>query len=462
MKVTKRLSLWTLCVSLTATTSSLSFAQGTQTPLDYQKIGANLTLTMLDCPNRIWPNYNWRAVNVLIGADGQAPVVWRGQSGQLFSLPVNQVPAGAFGGMYSFPTFEGKDAVAFYLFDDDSKNFGDRRDKQVFQTIVHEGFHKFGQAGWSSSEVNQRGTLYPISATPRLYRRMIFDRMKEYFISGGASTDSLSKAAYWNAKWKSQFPDEYKASMDRIEGTARFVEVLAPVVASGGCQMSEADVYAGIVAALNTEMGFSVAGSSFQLDSEGYDVGSLAGFILRFINRDATWYDRVAKGSSPLDVLLSNVTATSDTITADLTSQFEQFAGEQNKLVSSWLDADLSLVNNNTSIRIVPNDGSFQSGSYSPKGFFLSASLPGTSIVPLAQGVEFHDHTWKLNVAADKVMFGMLQSPCSGHYALAIPQNEGSISNGVITVRGSGLEGSMTGVLKTDSTGRKWFCESEK
>lgn len=41
-----------------------SSAEGIAQPVDFQSIGAELTTTMLKCPERIWPNYNWWAINV--------------------------------------------------------------------------------------------------------------------------------------------------------------------------------------------------------------------------------------------------------------------------------------------------------------------------------------------------------------------------------------------------------------
>lgn len=110
------------------------FAQPTsQQSVDFQKIGTDLTTTMVKCPERIWPNYNWKSVNVLMASDGQAPVIWRGQSGEVSSLPVAQIPVGAFDSMFSFLKFEGSDAVALHISANDLKNFGDRSNKQAFQ-----------------------------------------------------------------------------------------------------------------------------------------------------------------------------------------------------------------------------------------------------------------------------------------------------------------------------------------
>jgi hypothetical protein len=436
--------------------------QAQQKTVDFQKIAESLNSTMLQCPERIWPNYNWRSMNVLMATDGQTPVLWQGQSGKLSPLSPKQIPAGAFDGLYSFPKFAGGDAVALYLSAHDLERFVTNSTLQAFQTIVHEGFHLVGQRGWSFNAATQRGTAYPVTSAARLYRRMMFDRMKEYFLSGGKNIASLGKATFWYNKWKAEFHDEYINSMDRLEGIARYIEFMATAIAQGGCGVSDSNIYAALVNTVSTNMGYSVSGSAFQLDTEGYDLGGLAAFILRLIGSDTNWHARIIKGESPLDLVFERVLAIEDTIPENLKTQFQEFAMNQNKESSRWLDTDIAYLISRNSIRIVPSDNSFQTGSFSPKGFFLLSTMKGVAAMPLAQGVEFHKPSWKLNVAADKVMFGHLSSPCSGHETLIATRESVTIENGRIEVHGNGLDGSMSGTLQTDVNGFKWFCEETK
>lgn len=455
----KRNSILALSVVIVIATSITAFAQ---VQLDIQKIGKALSATMLECPERVWPNYNWKEVNVLISSDGQSPVVWRGENGQISILSNSQIPADAFNGVYSFLSFEGRKSVAFFANLDFLTNFGNESNRQALETIIHEGFHNIEQVRWQSKLVNQRGTLYPASSIPRLYRRMMFDRMKEYFISKGHSVASLAMAAYWYEKWKSEFAHEYRNSMDRIEGTARYVEYISSVLADFGCESSESNIYNAIVNKLNTEMGYSVSGSYFQLDAEAYDLGSLAGFILRFIKKDTTWYQQAVLGHTPMDILFTNIRQQEDQLPADLKNEFLTFADNQNKVVSGWLASDIALMNNHDSIRLVLNDSSFRSSIYSPKGFFLLSTMPDVILVPLARGVEFGNNEWKLSVLADSVMFKKIQSPCSGSTMFVTPQNSVTITNGQLDVKSNKLNGSMSGELMIDDKGVKWFCENYK
>lgn len=129
----------------------------------------------------------------------------------------------------------------------------------------------------------ERPILLPV---PRVsYRRMMFNRLKEYFLSRGKPTTSLAKAAYWDTKWKTEFPDEFRNSMDRTESTATYVEYISSAVGEGGCQISESDIYSSTANRLNTDMGSPVSGRSFGLDSEAYDIGTIAGFILRLLSK---------------------------------------------------------------------------------------------------------------------------------------------------------------------------------
>lgn len=88
--------------------------------MDFQKIGADLTTAMVNCPERIWPNYNWRTYSVLMKTHQLSPVVWRGQTGVVTSLSPLQIPRDAFTGTFDFLTFEGGSAVSVFLEADDT------------------------------------------------------------------------------------------------------------------------------------------------------------------------------------------------------------------------------------------------------------------------------------------------------------------------------------------------------
>src|SRR5690348_5017155 len=80
-------------------------------PVDLQKLGKRLTLTMLKCPERIWPNYTWKNYNVLIKIGDLSPVVWQGRSGELKDLKNSEIPATAFLGSFEVVQFEGRRAL---------------------------------------------------------------------------------------------------------------------------------------------------------------------------------------------------------------------------------------------------------------------------------------------------------------------------------------------------------------
>ncbi len=95
-------------------------------------------------------------------------------------------------------------------------------------------FHNQAQKSWTRDGVGSRGTLYPVDWKPRLYRRMIFDNLKNYLSL--QNTTSSQKARYWFEKWTREYPEEVKASTDGYEGTARYAESLAKIIVRTGCR----------------------------------------------------------------------------------------------------------------------------------------------------------------------------------------------------------------------------------
>src|SRR5665213_305213 len=307
-----------------------------------QDVGTALTTTMLNCPAKIWPDYNWSNVYAFLKIEGQAPMMWDGQTGKTTVIADAKTAASvfAFEGTYEFSNFQQRPAVAVYFSQDDIKRMpGD----EFFQFFIHEGFHRFGQKDWKEPAEHRRGTVYPLSEVPRLYRRMTFDNLKAYYLSKGKDKTSLGKASFWFAKWKAEFPEELANSMDNIEGTARYAEFLGPILAKGGCGMTEDQIYNQTLPLLGGELGSSFSSAdSLSLDDEAYDMGSLAGYTLRFIEKNTAWQARAKVGDSAPVVLFGEVDPIADVIPADLQAQYVDAAKVSNEQVATYLDADLA------------------------------------------------------------------------------------------------------------------------
>lgn len=431
-----------------------------ESPLNFKELGRKLEAGILKCPDRVWPGFSLNSVTLLLNADGHRPTIVRLGKGQVSDLRRNQIPQGAFDSLYSFPIFEGSTAGAFYFSAQDQESYSYNLNDQALRLIVHESFHRFGQMRWVSANSGQRGTAYPIEALPRLYRRMLFGRLNDYFSSGGKDVSGLAKAAYWNQKWKKEFPSDYSRALDQLEGTAKYVELIAAIITEGGCDMGEQEIYEALRDDFATEYR-SFLKVSFQAEFEGYDIGALAGFSLRFVHNKRGWEALVAKGQSPLDLVFEGIDTMNDEIPPALKTPFMKAAQERNEKYSEFLQPDIELNKNRDAIRIVPSDSSFQAGAFSSRGFFEIQEIPGTMAISLALPVKFSERGWQLNVGPEKLLLsGGQANICSGEYFIVVPKNEVKIKTGTIEVNSPWMKGSMPGNLKIDESGKQWFCEA--
>lgn len=445
----------TIFVSVFFCSQALAY---TDSPLDFQKVGAALNTSTLKCPERLWPGFSLKSVNVLMSAEGLPTSLWRPATSSVGDLAADKIPAEAFDSLYSFPEFEGREAAAIYVSKSDQEHLGFASSYSVFRLIVHESFHRFGQRNWIYGKFTPRGAQYPVSATPRLYRRMLFGYLFDYFVSAGKNRESLARAAFWNNKWIKEAPQEYFNDIDRLEGTAQYVELIAAILADGGCDLSEADIYKELAGPIAGEYSTFLHASNFIAVRENYDLGSLAAFILRFVDGRKNWEERVMQGVSPLDLVLEGVEKKTDKLPEPLKNRFSELAAAFNKRLGMWLDADIRLLNDPNSIRIVPEAESFQTGAFTSNGFYTLKESPKTMAIPLALPVKFSRSDWKLDVAAEKVMFGGVESPCSGEYVLAVPKQFVRVGPGKMQIHAHGLDGEMPGELVTDARGKVWFC----
>lgn len=434
---------------------NLTFAQKiTDSKSNLEKIGAGLTTTMLICPGRIWPNYDWRLYNVLLKDPHQSTVVWSGKTGKLMPLEENQIPSGAFNNLFDIVKFNGKKALSISISDGQYK--ADPL-SYFFRLAIHEGFHQIAQSDWASNPNVPRGTLYPILVGPRIYRRMIFERLVSYYLSDGESESDFAKAAYWFFKWKTEFPEEYKNYTDTREGSAKYVEKIADIVRESGCEISEEALHSKIKTAIRQEL--TPYMESIRIDTEGYALGSLAAFNLRFIFKDLHWQEALKKGASPLEVLFNNYPAMEDRIPIEIQNQYIKNVYEKNQEIGSWLDDEINLLDSKDTIRLAFTESS-NHNTYTTKGHFILRNRPEVSLIPLASHLTVADDDWQILVAKDKVWFALSESPCSNSKnVFIVPVNAVTVFKNEVKIHGGGLEGSMPGVLKTDTHGLRWLCQ---
>lgn len=418
------------------------------------KAASLLTTTMLQCPALIWPSYDWKNINVMLTAEGEGTLLWNGsQGGSVSEVAPNEVPARAVTGMYSFFENRGVRTLSLYVRKNDRYLISPTA---VFRLGVHEGFHFLGQAGWSDKPGGQRSTLLPLEDKPRLYRRLMFRRLKEHVLSGAPDSASLHQAAFWFQKWKSEFPHEVNSVTDGYEGTAEYAETLAHLVGLNGCQISESGLQQKLIDFLRT----SAETQEFMhtaLDSEGYSMGSLAAYALRFNQKRGDWYARVKTGETPLEILFENVGFAEDVQDPALAAEYGHEFLKSSQEAEALIGEDLALVRSAQTIFVVPPASSNQ-GSKGYFGFYSVRDLPQIVFGPFSGPVLFQGPGWTLEVAAKKSDLTFEgEPPCRGR-TFAMAPSSILIEGGTLQATGAGMVGAMPGDLKTDSTGRCWFC----
>lgn len=419
----------------------------------YHQLPEQFHKTMVQCPEKIWPNYDWKNVSILMLQQGFPAVVWQGSDNKINYVEEKLVPAESYLGLYNFFEWDGgtgislnPPSVPWFL-----------EEGSLFALAVHEGFHSVGQKNWTKPEV-ARGTTIPLDPQPRIYRRMLLNHLRSYFLDKNKNGDDLKKAAYWNQRWKAEYPEEAKTSTDGYEGTAKYVEELANIYADGDCNLSDAFVFDSLKKLVVKDPGYNPDSAEFVLDFEGYTFGSLAGFALTFVNGDKDWFTSMKKGVSPVDHLLDGYQPVYEDVSPIVQKQFVDGAKLANEQVDKMLGTFLTDLFDKKFIRVaLVGDGS----AFSPKGFFLPKKYPELSIVPLAAGMQLNNKNESVSVAADTVLYRMSSSPCTEHGAFfnaIIPVSDSLLENGFIILSTSGLSGKMKGALKKDADGFQWFC----
>lgn len=417
----------------------------------YRELPIKFYTTMLQCPEKIWPQYDWKNVSILMLEKGRPAVVWKGDSNQVNFVEEKFVPTEAYLGLYKFFDWEATTGISLHP----SPGSFFLEDQRLFGLAVHEGFHKVGQNGWIKPQT-ARGTVIPFEAEPRLYRRMMYRNLRAYFLDPQKNREALRKAAYWNHRWKSKYPEEFTSSTDAIEGTAEYVEELAKIYADTGCGVSEEVVLEALQQRVQTEASYATQTVQFQLDTEGYSFGSLAGFILTYLVEDAHWFFAAQQGETPVDVLLNTQKPLYEKIDKALKKEYMVAAEKENQNVEIMLGTFLTDILDKKFIRLGLVG---KSASYSPKGFFMPKKQPHITVIPLGSDLQLNNQSQSVTVSAETVLFQTTESPCENSFFKAlIPASDLRIDNGSIALTSNGLKGKMKGSLKTDAEGFQWFC----
>lgn len=420
-------------------------------PKDVKTITANFNQTMMMCPGKIWSDYNWSGLQIaLIYPTKLNSWIWDASADSLQEISNSSLPSTAIESIYNF--FEMNDRTVMSL--NMEKGY-----KEIFQLGIHEFFHHYGQKTWTSSQVNgQRGTVYPVTWQPRLYRRMIFENLKKYLEFSQPS--DLGRARYWYDRWSNENPSEANSTTDGYEGTAEYVETLAEVLANNGCSATEEQLRSQVAEQVKANFGYSVSGQDFGLDNEGYELGGLSSLILRFKANDlSAWNSRISQGETPLQILLESVSPILENAPQELVKTFQESAQRINAERSPLLDKDIANWLDKSYVRVSTSYKWLQS-NLRPK-FFARSSQIQMNLYPLNSDHHYlsPDSRSNFKLKANAVVFSHYIPACPNqHHFTLVPASLIQLTNGVATISSPSFDGSIVGDMKADDQGNQYLC----
>ncbi|HHR6039197.1 TPA: hypothetical protein ACS70C_003626 [Providencia alcalifaciens] len=248
----------------------------------------------------------------------------------------------------------------------------------LFNVATHEAFHFFVQDKNISPDL--RATYYPVQVTPRLYRNHI---IRSLYAALRGDKNGLGHARYWFDLWRKKYPNDVSQinKNDIYEGSARYIEIAAEIMAQG-----ESFNTTGFQHALIEKMKDDANDIYITSDSESYSIGALSGFILNMNN--IRWQSKVEEGIPPLDILLKNIQPIKELADNKLEININQEINKINNKISTPIEDFGNAYNHPEVIKIFISSN--LSGSYSvSEGFFHIKTVPYDLMVGLNSSAQW-------------------------------------------------------------------------
>jgi hypothetical protein len=326
---------------------------------------AALMSVIVKCPDRIWPEFNWRDMQAVFvdPATGQA-ALWKDRAaGSASSAPnISMVEASEFGsepgpsGHFQFMMYRNAPTVVVWRTPGQSE--GD-----LVNVAIHETFHRIGQDKMPGT--GTRGDRYPEDWEARYLR---FELVRSLGEALGGSQRALRRAAYWRGELLAKHSADVAStkSLDLHEGTAQFVGALGSSLAMCGCEVSDGKLLAHVRKRrdmLHQDIGAPI----FFKDGESYTVGLLAGLCL-MKRRVPEWQSQAAAGQDPMATLLQDVKPKAVKPDARIAEQYRQFYERQNKETGAVVESFKERIRSG-SWWVVCVSGRAMQGSFGTRGF---------------------------------------------------------------------------------------------
>lgn len=437
-----------------------------------EQVLADLTIGMYECPERVWPGdaaENYRSRQVLLSsvannegylwndqvAEGEPPVV---SMGPLDGLPPEWSATFNVGEINGVPTLgisldETQEINEAY----EMAGMPAYRDFASILTF-HEGFHFLSDQNDWNVPGGSRATAYPEPWEPR-YVRAELRRALRTSLEDDAGYEA---AAFWQSVWLGDFPEESAAirSYDVTEGGAEYASIVSSVLSVLGCDATEDE----LVAEATANLDGAFQGTGFSPGREAYDLGVLAGLLLR---RDevAGWEDEQENGTPPVEQLLEGVTPEVQPDDAELQAAAQAEVDARNVQVGMEIDPMLEALASPDYYRVVVSYN-WIAGSFGVGGFYFLADVEGNPDVFLLFSAMLTPPSGvAIDVAGETSIVG-IDTPCTlgagATMVLTLPVADVVVEGGLATSTADtatfdGLEVESA----TDLDGLEWLCPTD-
>lgn len=444
--------------------SSNAFARGS-----YREIWQNSESTIQSfktvskCTERVWPGLSWKGYSFLsVNNSKDLQVAYDVDTDQTYRISLKDLEnsKGAYQA-YDFFKSNGKDWVSV---NESFVKWGAGK-QALFALGAHESFHYIGQRGWAYKEGRGgRGTDIPVRWEPRYYRAKLYANLREAFLNPSMQKEALGKAAFWFNKWKNEFPNEVLAATDGYEGTAKYADHISKGLAIHGCKATEeqlAIVVRESVATSPIFTDFVKSNGGLAADLEGYPIGAVASFLLRWRFPVDGWQSRVAsKADTPLEILLENVVPLSDELLSNETAKFIQSSRAEQKIVNDYIGDTINKLKGDYVVVLIPQD--YKPGATGYSGFYNDTQTDFRYSI-LSEALMLKGKAGYFRTAENAVQFSGTSSPCKEWgWQFVVAANELQVSGDAGFVQSLKIVGQAKGALKTsfrDSV--KYFCVGE-
>lgn len=248
-----------------------------------EDIRNKLNRTVYDCPERIWPGLNWSTKPIILvdKAEDRAVLI---NAGSFENLPASV--AQNMQSTFEFGVWQSQPALYVDVSEADSEF-------DFFELTVHEAFHYFNQTDLRYDTDGRRG-IVPINPEPRIQRESLANELSNFLLKSDVS--ALNNAKAWHLLHRSS--DE-SLGLDVVEGSAKYVEVVATALAQVGCSAPEVTLV-NAAAEIAAEIG-----TGFDQGGQSYKVGALALLVARKNNVEVISHLNGTNGL--LDLVLKDV-----------------------------------------------------------------------------------------------------------------------------------------------------------